>query len=346
MIGSKNPRETWTAPTRRVDAASLRPRIDAPLAWLIVTVLITGALALLKSTDPDYWWHLRTGQLIVQTHSVPKADSYSFTAYGKPWVAHEWLSELIIYGLDQAGGYALSILVFIGVAAGALWLGFRTAVALGASRWAALLTSIWAAFMFGGFWVVRPQVFSWFFLALFLAVIVEHRRGRASLWLLPPLTAVWVNLHLGVMFGLAIVGLYAVSLAIERFAWLEPHDLKQPFLVFGACVAATMVTPQPGALLLYPLRYVKPGNQSLSMISEWQSPNFHSTDWLPLALALLFLVAVGAFNRKRGLFFPLLTLGFAALSLQAVRNIPLFAMVFVVVAAARASDLWRWAAAD
>ncbi len=200
--------------------------------------------------------------------------------------------------------------------------------------------------MFGGFWVVRPQVFSWFFLALFLAIIVEHRRGRASLWLLPPLTILWVNLHLGVMFGLAMVGLYAVSLAIERFVWREGHDLKTPFLVLAACVAATMVTPQPGALLLYPLRYMKPGNQSLATISEWQSPDFHHSDWLPLALALLFLVAIGAFDRKRGLFFPLITVLFAALSLQAVRNVPLFSVVFIVVASARASDLWRWAAAD
>ncbi len=196
-------------------------------------------------------------------------------------------------------------------------------MALGASRWAALLTFIWAAFMFGGFWVVRPQVFSWLFLALFLTIIVEHRRGRASLWLLPPLTVVWVNLHLGVMFGLAVVGLYAVSLAIERFAWHEPHDLKKPFLVLAGCIAATMVTPQPGVLLLYPLRYMKPGNQSLQTISEWQSPDFHHSDWLPLALALLFLVGVGAFDRRRGLFFPLLTVLFAALSLQAVRNVPL-----------------------
>ncbi|HEU5422416.1 MAG TPA: hypothetical protein VFU72_02650, partial [Nitrolancea sp.] len=219
MSGSSNMQETSVAPADRSVAAIPLPRIDAQAVCLIVTTLIVGALALLKTTDPDYWWHLRTGQLIAQTHSVPTVDSYSFTANGKSWLAHEWLSELIIYGLDQAGGYALSILVFLAVAAGALWLGFRTALALGASRWAALLTFIWATFMFGGFWVVRPQVFSWLFLALFLAIIVEHRRGKASLWWLVPLTAVWVNLHLGVMFGLAMVAIYAVSLGVERLLW-------------------------------------------------------------------------------------------------------------------------------
>ena len=346
MSSSPNMQETSVTPAVRRVAAIPLPRIDAPAVGLIVTILITGTLALLSATDPDYWWHLRTGQLIVQTHAVPKVDSFSFTANGKAWVAHEWLSELIIYALDSAGGYALSVLFFIGVAAAAIWLGFRTAVVLGASRWSALLTSVWAAFMFGGFWVVRPQVFSWFFLALFLAIIVEHRRGRASLWLLPPLTIVWANLHLGVMFGLAMVGLYAASLAIERFVWHEKHDLKTPFLVLATCVAATVITPRPGELLLYPLRYMKPGNQSLATISEWQSPDFHHSDWLPLALALLFLVGIGAFDRKRGLFFPLRTVLFAALSLQAVRNVPLFSVVFIVVAAVRASDLWRWAAAD
>ena len=346
MSGLPNMQETSVAPAGRSVAAVPLPRIDAPALGLIITILIAGALALLKSTDPDYWWHLRTGQLIAQTHAVPTVDSYSFTANGKAWLAHEWLSELVIYGLDQTGGYALSILVFIAVAAGSLWLGFRTAVALGASRWAALGTFIWATFMFGGFWVVRPQVFSWLFLSLFLAIIVEHQRGKASLWPLPPLTVIWVNLHLGVMFGLAMVGLYAVSLWVERLLWQERRDVKQAFAVLAGCIIATALTPQPGAMLLYPLRYIRPGNWSLRNISEWQSPNFHSLDYLPLALGLLFLVAVGAFDRKRGLFFPLVTLLFAALALQSVRNIPLFAVVFMVVAAARASDLWHWAAAD
>ena len=95
MSGLPNMQETSVAPAGRSVAAVPLPRIDAPALGLIITILIAGALALLKSTDPDYWWHLRTGQLIAQTHAVPTVDSYSFTANGKAWLAHEWLSELL-----------------------------------------------------------------------------------------------------------------------------------------------------------------------------------------------------------------------------------------------------------
>ncbi len=62
--------------------------------------------------DPDFWWHLRTGQLISQTGSIPHSDPFSFTNNGKPWIAHEWLSELFFYGLYKIGGYAALILTF------------------------------------------------------------------------------------------------------------------------------------------------------------------------------------------------------------------------------------------
>jgi hypothetical protein len=62
--------------------------------------------------DPDFWWHLRTGQLIAQSHAIPHTDTYSFTNIGKPWIAQEWLSELFMYGLYRLGSYGLLIFVF------------------------------------------------------------------------------------------------------------------------------------------------------------------------------------------------------------------------------------------
>ncbi len=63
-------------------------------------------------SDPDFWWHLRTGEYIVQTATVPRADVFSGTVAGRPWVAHEWLSEVIIYALYVLGGYSLLSFAF------------------------------------------------------------------------------------------------------------------------------------------------------------------------------------------------------------------------------------------
>ncbi|HLG12052.1 MAG TPA: hypothetical protein VI876_09855 [Dehalococcoidia bacterium] len=332
--------------SKRLFPAIALPEIDAARAWLIFAAVFFFAIALVSVTDPDYWWHLRTGRLIVDNGAVPSTDPFSFTAEGKPWVAHEWLSEVIIYGTQSLGGYGLALLLFASVALATLLLAYRTSLWLGASRKAGLLLFIWAGVMMAPFWTVRPQVFTWFLFATFIAVCLQHRSGgKNRLWLLPPLMVLWANLHLGYAFGLAVIGVYAFSLAVERFVWKEPREIKPVLIILGACVAATLLTPSPVELLLYPLKYVTPGNSNIAWIKEWQSPDFHNLMFAPLALALLSLAGMGVFGRRRDLFLPLLALLFGALALQSVRNQPLFAIVFVLIASQRAADLWAWAAA-
>ena len=75
---------------------------------LFAGILLFGLLAMTarNALDPDLWWHLRTGQWIVETGHIPHADPFSFTRVGSPWVAHEWLSELIFYELWKFAGAA------------------------------------------------------------------------------------------------------------------------------------------------------------------------------------------------------------------------------------------------
>ena len=66
---------------------------------VFVAILGLGlfAMAARNVTDPDVWWHLRTGQLILQNHALFHTDPYSFTRFGQPWIDHEWLSQLLIF---------------------------------------------------------------------------------------------------------------------------------------------------------------------------------------------------------------------------------------------------------
>jgi hypothetical protein len=59
-------------------------------------ILLFGLLAMTarNAVDPDLWWHLRTGQWIMETGHIPRSDPFSFTRAGSPWVSHEWLSEV------------------------------------------------------------------------------------------------------------------------------------------------------------------------------------------------------------------------------------------------------------
>jgi hypothetical protein len=332
--------------TKRGLSALSLPSIDVTRAGLIIACVFLLGAAFVGTTDPDYFWHLRTGQIIVQDLHVPTTDPFSFTKAGAHWVAHEWLSEAVIYLTVSAGGYGLALVLFASMALGALLLTYRTSLTLGASRKAAMVFFLWAGVMTFRYWTVRPQVFTWLLFAAFIAICLEHKSGRLSrLWLLPLITVVWANLHLGVMFGLAVVGVYAVSQTLERYVWKQQADLKPIYLALGGCVLATLVNPNPLELLLYPLQYIQPGNTNVELIAEWKSPDFHDLVFLPLALAMLSLVAMGVLGRRRGLFLPLLVLLFGFLTLQSVRNQPLFAIVFMLVASQRASELWGWASA-
>src|SRR5208337_5455598 len=93
---------------------------------LFVIIFAIGLLVMASRnvTDPDVWWHLRTGQIILQTHHVPQVDPYSFTRAGQPWIDHEWLSQVLIYLLYRAGGWGALSIIFGAVAATALLLVF------------------------------------------------------------------------------------------------------------------------------------------------------------------------------------------------------------------------------
>src|ERR1700733_9062050 len=91
---------------------------------VFVAVVFLGlfAMAARNVTDPDVWWHLRTGQYIVEHTSVPHTDPFSYTRAGKPWVAHEWLTEVLLFETERVAGLGALIVIFSAVICGAFFL--------------------------------------------------------------------------------------------------------------------------------------------------------------------------------------------------------------------------------
>src|ERR1700686_136044 len=93
---------------------------------VFVAILALGlfTMAARNISDPDVWWHLRTGQLILQNHSLFHTDPYSFTRLGQPWINHEWLSEVLLFGVYRVGGFGGLIVAFAVVISTTLLLVF------------------------------------------------------------------------------------------------------------------------------------------------------------------------------------------------------------------------------
>ena len=310
-------------------------------ALLVVPMLVAYALLPFRAvTDPDYWWHVRTGQLIHETRSVPKADPFSYTASGRPWVTHEWLTELAMYLVQRQFGYPGNAVLF-GVIIALTWLAvYRTCRLRGLGETGALEFTLWAGAMSLGSLDARPQMITAFFLAVFALILALFRRGRRHLiWLLPPLMALWVNLHGGYVIGL---GLIVLALAGELWSRRAAHNRQLPRDLIQCLLLSILVVPlNPHGLkeLAYPFSYAGSGNASMRMIVEWQSPNFHEPLLLVFCASLLLAVAVGVWGGSASAGDLLIGLAFTALALRSVRNIPLYAIVVTPILGERLG-LW------
>src|ERR1035438_3003853 len=322
--------------------ATLAPPRSRPLRWgqseILGSILFFGLLALTarNAIDPDLWWHLRTGQWIVETGHVPHADPFSFTRAGHPWIAHEWLSELIFYELwKHAGPAALIVFSSLVTAAGFMLLYFRCP---GQRHWAAAATVL-GAFVAAPAWGTRPQMFTFALASLWLWLLERGEHRPILLWWIPPLFLLWLNLHGGFALGPALLLAYAVGLLAEtacgNTSWQEARPLLlRVLLLVAACLALIPLNPNGGRLYFFPFDTLH-SSGIRSLIAEWRSPNFHATLYRPLLFLWLILLTVLATSRSRlrGRVIVLLLLAsFAAL--DAARHAPIFVLVAIPAIAA------------
>ncbi len=311
-------------------------------AWVLVLGLL--AMTARPATDPDLWWHLRTGQWIVEHHQIPHVDPFSFTRTGAPWVAHEWLSELIFFGLWRITGWTgLIIFSSIVTTAGFMLLFWRCAAP---PHWAAAATVL-GALASAPTWGVRPQMFTFVLACLWLWLLErsEHRPGFLA-WL-PPIFLLWLNLHAGFALGPALLMAYLVGMIWEVLAgqlewWLVRSLALKLLLVLAICLALVPLNPSGAALYRYPLEVLHSGTMRLS-ISEWHSPDFHKEMYVPLlllSLALLTAFALRPLRPRARTLVPLL--GTLLAALDAVRHIPIFVLLAIPVIATAFNKQPEW----
>src|SRR2546428_5591140 len=154
------------------------------LRWLLFTAIFS--LAAVPPLDPDLWWHLANGRLIITTGTIPHVDLYSFSAAGQPWVMHEWLADLMMYLVYQLGGLPLLVAISAGVvAAGAICLYVILRRSDLHPTLSAALTLV-GALAGSTAWGARPQLLNMLFTGLLVVGLGAYRRGGAPPPPVPP----------------------------------------------------------------------------------------------------------------------------------------------------------------
>ena len=235
-----------------------------------------------KVADPDIGWHLRNAQIQLQTHAFLHRDVYSFTTAGKPWMDHEWLSEIPFYLAWRAFGPRGIFLVTL-VAIETILLGILALAYLeSGSIKAAFVVCFAALFLAGVSFGPRTLLFGWLFLVLELGLLAEFRRGRDFLWALPFVFLLWINAHGSWIIGLVVLAVVSISGcvqgswgSIEATRWTRPQTRKLAWVSLLSTLAL-FINPYGWRLVLYPFDLAFHQKLNIASVDEWRSLDFHS----------------------------------------------------------------------
>jgi hypothetical protein len=291
-----------TESTNELDRRSASKLLDefAPLLrlrWLQLFVLaalfiFVGLISFqLKFSviDLDVWWHLKSGDWIVQHSAFPHTGILSRSAANRPWAAYSWGYEVLLsrfysaFGLIGVGVYGTLLTLMVGFAV--FWMLRR----LSDRFWAACLLGSLCCYAFLFLMMPRPVFFSIALLCVLLTLLLEAQRtsDARKLYWLPLVFLFWANLHIQFIYGLAVVGLFAGSLIAHSLAFrfgVAPEQVAEPKLpagrilgVFVACVLATFVGPY--SYHLYGVIFAYSQSQVIySAINELQPLGFRGVE--------------------------------------------------------------------
>lgn len=332
----------------------LRTFLGSPAAWLVGIAVFATALVLgyREIVSPDVGFYLAIGRNITEQGHVPRVEALTYSVAGHAIPYAPWLYCLSLWWADQAGGTRALVLQNLLVTLLALallaWRCRRRNGRLTGSCAVLLLL-----FCLASSWEIRPHAWSWLFLSGIMLALEEYARGsRRALWALPPIMALWVNIHSLFVLGLIAIGIHTVGRGL-RERRLDPSLLAAGLAAGLAC----FLTPYAATVATYPLTQFgvlveSPIKSAIYGTREFLSPfrlQFYTETgrlvwYQPMLFTHLFAVvaAAGWFLRARHRRVEewLLFGAFAAIFCQALKNFGYFAVIATPAAAAG----WSWLA--
>lgn len=339
----------------------------ARLTALISLFTLIFAVYANRVDDFDLWWHLKSGQKIVQDMELPDQDSFAFTTVTpvkvkdlgqagsgfKHWdvnLTQSWLGQVIFYLVFMLAG-----LKGIGLLKSSIFVATYLILYLAMLRRRAnpiisFLVIALTALIGLDFNYSRIQLFSFPLFALLIYIFADFKRAGKSFYFLPLILLLWANIHGGYILGAATILLFTGAIVLQdlahkRLGWPAsptplPGRVKALVIVTGLALLASLINPNGYFAYLMPLAV----KQSVfSSIEEYVRPmlyEYHSY-WL-----LILLVTSCAILRLKHLAGPefLLVVFWLIASQTGIRAIIFFALASTVFVAGSLTDIGAWLA--
>ncbi len=223
----------------------------------LTVLLLIGYAHPITAMTQDLGRHLLTGKMILATHHISRVNLFSYTYPNFPFLNHHWLSQVIFYLVFAASGttglFALKLLIV-----GLLFLLLVRAVYGQTSLTALLVSSLLSFPVLFERTDIRPELFSFLLLAVFVIILRQYKQKPTPLLLLlVPLEMLWVNLHIYFIVGIGLYGIFAIDEIWTHRQKLSHSHTVFFFLVFFLTCLAALVNPHWLTGALYPLLVFK-----------------------------------------------------------------------------------------
>jgi hypothetical protein len=335
-----------TADTGRTSI--IRLILSFPVALGCLLIVLATSTVRSRFDDPDMWWHLKTGRIIWTTHTIPTTDVFSYTTHHHAYVAHEWLSQLLIYGAYKIGGYPGLMLWFCCFTSALLIAGYILCSLYANNPKTGLLgaMTIWIFATVG--LAIRPQMIGYLLLIIELLLIhLGRTRNRRWFFALPPLFAVWVNCHGSFFLGLLVGGAFLLS----SFSYFQVGSLISPrwatsvrrtfSQMMALSVLALFCNPIGFKQVLYPLDTLLHQAVGLSQVEEWQPLQITDMRGFALLGILASIALIVIVRHSELMWHELLTLAMGTwLAVSHRRMLFVFGILAAPVLSRLLSDFW------
>jgi len=305
----------------------LVPRLqDVLFIGILLFVCIQGFRML--NGDGDLGRHITIGNYVLNNWVVPTHDIFTHTMTGAYLVPHEWLAGVIFALAERLMALNGDVLVAGIVIASAFVIVYKQTVKRGVYRLLALVVVAWAALASYIHWLVRPHIFSFLFVAIWISVLEQVISSKKkNVWILPTIMVIWANTHGGFFLGFLILGAYFAGWMWEYWQG-QANKETGVYLVSAGFLAFIVSFINPAGWHLWITSAGLVGKSFIiNNTVEYLSPNFHSISTWPFLVMLISMLMLSWNNKKLRMHELFLLSGWTILSLYMARNIPLYAIV-------------------
>ncbi len=242
------------------------------------------------SFDQDLGRHLKLGEIIWQTKSVPLTNLFSYTNPNFPFINTHWLFEVLVYVIGSQTLLLLKIIIFLF----SVWLILKVIP----KKTSALLLPVGFIFLhvLRERTELRPEIFSFLFTAGTYYILEKYLRGPTRLiFLLPAIQLIWINTHIYFFVGLVLQAIFLIDLTYQKLhSHIVSGKLKILAVILGLSVILSFINPYGLMGFLYPLNVTKNygytivENQTIFLLESinFQNPNFI---WVKITLGIILL---------------------------------------------------------